>query len=277
MTKRTEIEITNEKSGFCGKCKLRVGCDQMCRPVEQALFRAELSPLMEVSYNDREVVCYPQKRQVRFSEMDHFNPDRIVDPGILEEAAEREIPAKPERNRAAVFYKRFFQQKEYQDIADECHITVETARSHYAQAKEWIERIMGYLDRQRFAMNASVEYQNRLEPAQVWFLMARAWGLSIPDIQRLWLKKYGTDYIHKKIMDVGNGDFISTLERREAAMESLGEYKNRMPKENVWFLMARAWGLKVPEIRKIWPKKYSENYISRKISETAKDSLCLTK
>lgn len=263
--------------GFCTKCKNHKTCSAPCWPVEQALRQAEISSVMEVVLNENEIMIYPQKRQRRFSEMaehvvDNFaDPDAVAYPELIEQAADVELPIlNMKKIRAKVFYKHFFQQKDYQTIADELQITVETARSHFKDGKRWITKILGYLDTQRFAAKVGNDFRNQLEPAQVWFIMSRLMGLSIPDIQKLTPRKYHRSHIERKIGQVQSGEYVTKLKRQEMAIEAIGERKNRMPKERVWFLLVRVWGLSIPEVQKLWPRRYSTHYISRKILEINK-------
>jgi hypothetical protein len=262
--------------GFCIKCKNYKSCAAPCRPVEQAMRAAEKSSVMEKVVNENEIIMYPQWKQRRFSEIaahvveSFVDPDALADQGVIENAALVELPMDMKKIRAAVFYKRFFQQKEYQTIADELHMSVENARTHYSDGKRWITKILVHLDTQRYAAKVSNNLENQLEPAQVWFLMSRLLGLSIPDIQKLTPRKYGAKYIQKRIAQVQSGEYVAKVQRQEMALEALGEHKNRMPKERIWFMMVRVWGLSVKEVQRLWPRKYSAHYIERKYQEVAR-------
>jgi len=119
-------------------------------------------------------------------------------------------------------------------------------------------------------MESYCNLENNLSKEQIWFLMVRAWGLTVDEVREIWPDKYTHDYILTLINQVGRGEFVSVLQRQEKALEAIGERKNRLPKEQVWFIMTQVWGLTIPEVQAIWPRKYSKHYISRMIGELKK-------
>lgn len=264
-----DIEKIND---YCTKCKHRDDCKTPCRPVALML-KGEDSAVMEKHTKDFILNYPPNGRLVRFCDYDneYQKSDDFEYPDYEDEAV-KEFKAVPtERNQSSVFFKRFFQRKTFKEITQELGLNNEnTAITHFRDAKKHIEKLLAMMERKRFAMESYTTLENRLSKEQVWFLMVRAWGLTAEEVVEIWPQKYTKGYIWDMVNQVGRGEFVSALMRQEKTMEALGEQKNRLPKERVWFVMTQVWGLTIPEVQAIWPKHYSKNYISRLIGETKK-------
>lgn len=252
--------------GFCDRCKKKKSCEKPCRFVE-LIVKGEDTPVME-RYEHDLIICFAQARKLsRFSEINCLD-EKSFDENVTYLEPEEELEMSPERDIAAVFFKRFFEKKDYDTIAGELGITVKACWDHYFEAKKQAMRILKHLDKKVNVFENMTRIKDRLPKEQVWFLMSRVWGLSAPDIQDLWPEKMSLDTIETGVRDVAKGAFVSHLRRQEMAMERLAEHKNRLPKERVWFMLTNVWGLTIPQVQKLWPRKYSKSYISSRILET---------
>lgn len=191
--------VAMDSSNFCKKCAHAKTCQVPCRPVLEDVTIRSGAPVMEKK-NGGAIIVFPQKNQRRFSEMPlDWDPEDIED---KKQDTQETLDFHPERDRAAVFFKRFFQRKDYETIAGELGISIELCRSHYAQSKKQILKILTYLDRQRFAVASFTEMRNRLPKEKILFLMVRVWGLTVPEIKKFWPEKISKSQVHRAVKKV---------------------------------------------------------------------------
>ena len=177
----------SEIMAYCTKCKQYGDCTKVCRPVEESLNRLSSRPFIEKwAKGDNGapfIYSYPTTRkEYRFSDID-FDVDEVAEP-VPEEIPEEEIPYKPNKLMTSrIFYKRFFERKNYKVIAEEEGSTPEKIRGNYYEAKQTLDKIVKRMDQKGKAkkMMGRCSFGN----AEKWFIANKIIGLPLTEISDL--------------------------------------------------------------------------------------------
>ena len=179
---------------YCDKCKSKP-CPKPCRFVDEILQHGNRA-VMENHLKDDIIQSFPEKRMVRFTEMEAMErqdviPDRIDDNELYE-------PLKPQHKNATVFYLRFFKRLPYEDIAVYIDSTANDAAKYYHEAKKRIIEIISFLDRKGTAEKLIARKVDLTENEKM-FVCKVVLGLTALQISKLYGGKVKTRTIEERV------------------------------------------------------------------------------
>jgi hypothetical protein len=192
----------SEIMGLCSKCKNYPNCKQICRPVEELLNKLSSKPFIEKwakGDNGAPIIySYPTSRkEYRFSDLKDFDIEEVSSPEPEPEPIPEEEKVYEPANLVSsrVFYKRFFERKEYKEIAKEENSTPEKVRGSYFVAKKSLDRIVKVMDRKEKAgkMMARCSFGND----EKWFIANKIIGLPIGEIADI--VGLGEDWVGRRV------------------------------------------------------------------------------
>lgn len=163
---------------LCESCEKRNDCKAPCKPVKAILWAG--NRVMERHFDDI-IVCYPQGREVHFSEIENFNIEQISSADVVPWSS-----GDCRLRKTAVFIERFFNRTPYKDLADVFGVPENTVITMYKQALEHVERIIEALDARREGLKATKG--DKFTDDQKYFLLASVFGFNGSEIARMFNK-----------------------------------------------------------------------------------------
>jgi hypothetical protein len=172
-----------QKPTLCQECAKRDKCKKTCKPVNDILWKD--NRVMEKHYEDH-IVSYPQRREVRFSEIED-NRDPEGKPTTVDDFSDEDAfqfsSADVRLRKTAVFIDRFFYQLSCADLADKYGVKPNSIVCLYRGAIADIEKIVSALDSRKEGLKAVKG--SLFDDHQKWFLLNRIFGFSCVEVGKM--------------------------------------------------------------------------------------------
>lgn len=159
----------------CLDCSTRSECKKPCKPVNDILWKD--NRVMERHYDDM-IICYPQRHEVHFSELQDYQPENFSDSDVIPWAS-----GDYRLTQTKVFVERFFHKVPCKELADRFDVKENTIVGMYARAVEQLEKIIEALDARREGVKAV--RGDRFNEDQKYFLLVSIFGFSGAEVARM--------------------------------------------------------------------------------------------
>jgi hypothetical protein len=202
---------------YCDGCRNKKTCKSPCRPVDEYINQDSKRAFIEKHF-PKMIVTFPTSapgaragefrgcdlHDKSFSEDGYvtnkpFDVNQVVDtvPDDFDD-----FPKLERQLQSKVFYKVFFERKDYETVALELDIKESDVSKMYFVAKKAIIKIVEYLDARKAA--SRFMSHSKLQKEQVWFILVNVFGLSAKDICELWPTKVGVEWVQRNVRNVKN-------------------------------------------------------------------------
>lgn len=206
--------MTETLPDLCRNCEKRGTCKKPCPAVEKLLWKD--NRVMERHYSDK-IVSYPQKKEVRFSEMsEQYFPNegksrKQTEDDFSEDCIIPWSSGDCRLRHTTVFIERFFNKTPCKELAERFGVKENTIVCMYAQAVEQLEKIINAMDARREGLKA-VRPCNRLTEDQKIFLMVTVFGFSQAEMGRIFGKKDHIINLKMRKMKEKYADLFSVID-----------------------------------------------------------------
>lgn len=194
----------------CNACQDRCQCKTPCKTVKNILWKD--NRVMERQYPDF-IVCYPQRHEVHFSELQDHQPEDFSDSDV--------IPWSSGDNRlrqTTVFVERFFNKVPCRELAERFGVKENTIVSMYARSVEQLEKIIDALDSRREGVKATKS--SRFTDDQKFFLLVSIFGFSGAEVARMFKRDEGrVDQKVKRMADTYEALFSGQAPKEETTID----------------------------------------------------------
>ena len=152
----------------CLKCENREYCVTPCKIVNDLLW--DDNRVMERHFEDI-IVCYPQHREVHFSELKKHVLDKFSEDDVIQWSS-----GDARLKKTAVFIERFFNNVPCKALAERYGVKENTIVCIYKQAVESLEKIIAALDSRKEGIKATKA--GKFTDDQKMFLLTSVFGFS---------------------------------------------------------------------------------------------------
>lgn len=172
---------------LCNECETRDQCKTPCRPVNAFLW--ENNRVMERHFEDS-IVCYPQGREMHFSEIENFNIEDISSAEVIPWSS-----GDARLKQTTVFIERFFNKTPCKELAERFNVKENTIVCMYKQAVERVQQIIEALDARHEGLKATKP--GKFSEDQKYFLLVSVFGFSSAEVARMFNKDH--DRVNLKV------------------------------------------------------------------------------
>lgn len=123
---------------ICEACKNRESCKTPCDEVNKILWKD--NRVMERNFGDF-IMCYPQKKEVHFSEVTDYKLDEFSDDTVFPWSS-----GDYKLRQTNVFIDKFFNRASTSELAEKYNVRDSVISTMYKNSLERIEQILGLLD-----------------------------------------------------------------------------------------------------------------------------------
>lgn len=163
---------------LCEHCEKRDHCKTPCKAVKKILW--EDNRVMERHFKDH-IVCYPQNREVHFSELQEHQREHLSDDDVVPWSS-----GDLRLRKSRVFVERFFNKVPCKELAEMFGVKENTIVCMYAQAEKQVQRIIEALDARREGLKATKG--DKFSEDQKFFLLVSVFGFSGAEVARMFNK-----------------------------------------------------------------------------------------
>jgi hypothetical protein len=164
-----------EKKTACQTCGKRDQCLKPCKPVNEILWKD--NRVMERHF-EKEIVCYPKRQEVHFSEVKGHELERISGDDVMPWSS-----GDAKLHKTAVFIERFFNKVPCKELAERYGVKENTIVCMYADAVEQLGKIIKALDARKEGLKAVKSYG--FTDDQKLFLLVCIFGFSGVEVARM--------------------------------------------------------------------------------------------
>ena len=199
---------------LCDICNQRPECKTPCTAVNAILWKD--NRVMERHYQDH-IVCYPQRKEVHFSELKDFQIDDFSNDDVIPWSS-----GDARLRKTAVFVERFFNKTSCKELADKFGVRENTIVAMYRDAVESVEKIIEALDSRREGVKATKG--DRFTDDQKFFLLVSVFGFSGAEVSRMFNKdnhmvNQKVKHLADKYEALFSGKDIPTVEKEEIPID----------------------------------------------------------
>ena len=165
---------------LCSECKTRDECTDPCKAANDILWKD--NQVMERHF-EKSIVCYPQYRQVRFSEISEEQRESFSNEDVVPWSG-----TDLKLRKTTVFVERFFNKVPCRELAERFGVKENTIVCMYAQAVEQLEKMIDAMDARREGLKACKK--GKFTDDQKFFLLIQIFGFNGFEVGKMFGKDH---------------------------------------------------------------------------------------
>lgn len=190
---------------ICTTCEQREHCQTLCKEISKKVWKG--NRMMEDKF-DNHIVLYPQKKQIRFSEIEDYKVDNFSNSDVIPWSSSGTRLLK-----TSVFIERFFNKTPVHELAERFGVNGATINSIYSKTVNRLSKVIEALDARKAGV--FVSRLERFTKEQKFFMLVFVFGFSNKDVAEMF--NYHENTIEYKVARMARkyGDLFAEQAKKD--------------------------------------------------------------